>query len=60
MADIGDHRWRSQRPGEERPTTNREPIWAEGHTSKSIKVEEKRKCQKCEMDCVHFLAILLP
>nr|GMC55531.1 paired amphipathic helix protein Sin3-like 2 [Ipomoea batatas] len=27
------------------------PIWAEGHTSKSIKVEEKGKCQKCEMDC---------
>nr|GMD30779.1 hypothetical protein Iba_chr09aCG10270 [Ipomoea batatas]GME02851.1 hypothetical protein Iba_scaffold182CG0030 [Ipomoea batatas] len=24
MADIGDHRWRSQRPGEERPTVNRD------------------------------------
>nr|GMC53230.1 paired amphipathic helix protein Sin3-like 2 [Ipomoea batatas]GMC53231.1 paired amphipathic helix protein Sin3-like 2 [Ipomoea batatas] len=30
---------------------SKKPIWAEGHTSKSIKVEEKRKCQKCEMDC---------
>nr|GMC87151.1 disease resistance protein RPM1-like [Ipomoea batatas] len=34
---------------------SKKPIWAEGHTSKSIKVEEKRKCQKCEMDCEGFV-----